>query len=116
MEICEEKCIHKDNVDSTMSQLPDLNVINNISEIFKSLSEPSRLKIVFALLHSELCVCDLAVVCNMSESAISHQLRILRTLRVVQNRREGKIVYYRLDDPHIRNLIQNSLIHIAGGL
>ncbi len=115
MEICKEKCIHKANVHSVVSKLPDLSVINNISEIFKALSEPSRLKIVIALLHSELCVCDLSAVCNMSESAISHQLRILRTLKVVQNRREGKIVYYRLDDAHIRNLIQDSLIHIAGG-
>ncbi len=70
-------------------------------------------KIVFTLLSREHCVCDIAVVCGQSESAISHQLRILRTLKIVKNRRDGKIVYYSLDDDHVKSLIQMSLEHIS---
>jgi len=113
MEICQEKCINKDRVDHVSENLPEYEAIQDVASIFKALSEPGRLRIVIALLYSELCVCDLAAVCGMSESAVSHQLRILRNLRMVRNRREGKIVYYRPDDDHVINLIRNSIKHVA---
>ena len=109
--LCSEKCINPDQVRTTVKQLPEPGIISDMAEIFKALSDPSRLKIVTALLIQEHCVCDISVICGQSESAVSHQLRILRSLRVVKNRREGKIVYYSLDDDHVRSLIQMSLDH-----
>ncbi|MEX1298183.1 MAG: metalloregulator ArsR/SmtB family transcription factor, partial [Desulfotignum sp.] len=79
MDICDVKCIHEDKVRKTQQSLPsDENIIRMV-DIFKALSDPTRLKIVLALLNREHCVCDIAVLCNQSDSAVSHQLRILRT-------------------------------------
>ncbi len=113
MDICSNKCINPKQVEETVKQMPAAEDISGMAEIFKALSDASRLKIVTALLVQEHCVCDLAALCGQSESAVSHQLRVLRTLRVVKNRREGKIVYYSLDDEHVRSLIQMSLDHIT---
>lgn len=113
MDLCQDKCIHKDKVEYAYRCLPDSAVIEDVAGIFKTLGEPTRLKIVTALLHAELCVCDLAVICGLSESAVSHQLRILRNMRVVRNHRKGKIVYYQLDDDHVRDLIGISIRHAA---
>ena len=112
MDICVEKCINKANVNKTLEEIPDQKEIVGMAEIFKALSDPSRLKIVLALLNREHCVCDIAVICQQSESAISHQLRVLRTLKIVKNRREGKSVYYTLDDDHVISLIHYSLDHV----
>lgn len=113
MEICEKKCIHTGKVEKTIHSFPQSDTVDGISAIFKALSDPSRLKIVFSLLEREHCVCDIAAICSQSESAVSHQLRILRALKIVRNRREGKIVYYSLDDDHVKSLIQMSLDHIS---
>ena len=112
-DICAIKCINQAQVEKTIKEMPAPEDIAGMAEIFKALSDASRLKIVTALLVHEHCVCDIAALCGQSESAVSHQLRVLRTLRVVKNRREGKIVYYSLDDDHVRSLIQMSLDHIA---
>lgn len=112
MNVCSEKCINEAKVNKTLKNFPDQEDIIGIAEIFKALSDPSRLKIVLALLKQEHCVCDIAVICNQTESAISHQLRVLRTLRIVKNRREGKIVYYTLNDDHVISLINMSLDHV----
>lgn len=113
MDICSEKCINPELVEKTAKQMPASDTIFDLAEIFKALSDASRVKIVTALLHHEHCVCDLSVLCGQSESAVSHQLRLLRTLRVVKNRRQGKRVYYSLDDDHVRTLIQMTLDHIT---
>ena len=84
-----------------------------LAEIFKALADPTRVRILHALSHAELCVGDLAAVLEMSESAVSHQLRLLRSLRVVRARREGKQVYYALDDEHVTRLFQLSLEHLG---
>ena len=84
-----------------------------VAEIFKALADPTRVRILHALLHAELCVGDLAAVLEMSESAVSHQLRLLRGLRVVRARREGKLVYYAPDDEHVTRLFQLSLEHLG---
>ncbi len=78
-----------------------------------SCQDPSRLKIVAALLTSEHCVCDLAAICGQTDSAVSHQLRILRSLRIVKNRRDGKVVYYSLDDDHVVSLLEMSCAHTS---
>lgn len=113
MDVCLEKCINPEAVNATIEKMPAQVSIDGMAEIFKALGDPSRLKIVSVLLVQEHCVCDLAAICSQSESAVSHQLRILRTLRVVKNRREGKTIYYSLDDDHVRSLIQMSLDHIT---
>lgn len=113
MDNCADKCINEALVNKTLKTLPPQEEIIGMAEIFKALSDPSRLKIVLALLDREHCVCDIAVICNQTESAISHQLRVLRTLKIVRNRREGKIVYYTLDDDHVLSLIRMSLDHVT---
>jgi ArsR family transcriptional regulator, lead/cadmium/zinc/bismuth-responsive transcriptional repressor len=84
-----------------------------LAEIFKALADPTRVRILHALSHAELCVGDLAAVLAMTESAVSHQLRLLRGLRVVRARREGKMVFYALDDEHVTRLFQLSLEHLG---
>jgi len=112
MDICSIKCINEKKVKETIKTIPRQEDIGQMADIFKALSDPSRLKIVLALLTQEHCVCDIAVICNQTESAISHQLRILRTLKIVKNRREGKIIYYSIDDDHVISLIHMSLKHV----
>jgi DNA-binding transcriptional ArsR family regulator len=113
MDVCQEKIIHIDKVKIAAEKIPELQIIDSLAEIFKSLSDPTRLKIVIALSTCELCVCDIAAVCNISESAVSHHLKTLRMLRIVQFRKEGKIVYYRLDDEHVDSLIKQSIEHAS---
>ena len=91
----------------------DTDLTVQVAEIFKALADPTRVRILHALLHAELCVGDLAAVLEMSESAVSHQLRLLRGLRVVRARREGKLVYYAPDDEHVARLFQLSLEHLG---
>lgn len=112
MDQCQEKVIHQAQVAHAMENIPDSDTLQSLTDIFKALSEPSRLKIVTALAACELCVCDLAAVTGSSESAVSHQLRILRNLKIVRHRREGKIVFYRLDDDHVKSLISQSIKHV----
>ncbi|MCD4718954.1 MAG: metalloregulator ArsR/SmtB family transcription factor [Desulfobacula sp.] len=112
MDICTVKCINEKKVKETLKTIPQLEDIGQMANIFKALSDPSRLKIVLTLLNQEHCVCDIAVICNQTDSAISHQLRILRTLKIVKNRRQGKIIYYSIDDDHVVSLINMSLDHV----
>ncbi|MBW2406341.1 MAG: helix-turn-helix transcriptional regulator [Deltaproteobacteria bacterium] len=112
MDKCQEKVIHQAQVAHAMENIPDPDTLQSLIDIFKALSEPSRLKIVTALATCELCVCDLAAVSGSSESAVSHQLRILRNLKIVRHRRQGKIVFYRLDDDHVKSLISQSIEHV----
>ncbi len=112
MDICSEKCINEKKVRQTVETIPQPAVIGQMVDIFKALSDPSRLKIVLALLNHEHCVCDIAVICNNTDSAISHQLRILRAMKIVKNRRDGKSIYYSIDDDHVISLIKMSLDHV----
>ena len=112
MDQCQEKVLHQEQVAHAMENIPDSDTLRSLTDIFKALSDPSRLKIVSALAACELCVCDLAAVSGSSESAVSHQLRILRNLKIVRYRREGKIVFYRLDDDHVKSLISQSIQHV----
>ncbi len=112
MELCSVKCINEEKVGETKKSLPTLEDVVEMANIFKALSDPSRLKIVLALLNQEHCVCDIAAICSQSDSAISHQLRILRTLKIVKNRRDGKMLFYTIDDDHVAALINMSLDHV----
>ena len=84
-----------------------------MAETFRALADSSRAKIVYSLLRQELCVCDLAAVVGLSESAVSQHLRVLRNLRLVRTRREGKLIYYQLDDAHVQALLDVSLSHLT---
>ena len=111
-DICKEECFHKDAINKVKENIPSDKTLLNLSEIFKILGDYTRIRILNSLLYSELCVCDLSNLLKMSQSAISHQLRILRTARIVKYRREGKNVFYSLDDDHISGLLNQGLDHV----
>jgi ArsR family transcriptional regulator len=87
----------------------------DLAETFRALGDPTRVRILDALSHGELCVCDLAALVRMSESAVSHQLRVLRNLRIVKPRRDGRMVFYALDDRHIITLFRQGRRHVQEG-
>ena len=95
---------------------PPDDAVDALSEIFKALGDPTRLRLLTALGQGELCVCDLATLSGISESATSHQLRLLRALRLVRARREGRMVYYRLDNDHVVGLVAQGLQHVGESL
>lgn len=109
---CEENCVHVDTVNKVKGTVPDTDEIQSLSAIFKAFGDPTRLKILQCLKQSEMCVCCLSCALEMSPSAVSHQLRILRNLRLVKHRKEGKNVYYSLDDDHIFKILDQGLEHI----
>jgi DNA-binding transcriptional ArsR family regulator len=100
-------------VAAVRSALPDDPTVAALGEIFKALGDPTRLRLLTALGQAELCVCDLATLVGISESAASHQLRLLRALRLVRARRDGRMVHYRLDDEHIVGLLAQGLDHVG---
>lgn len=109
---CEENFIHEERVLAAQAGLIDGLAATRLAATFSALSDPTRVRIISALLHQELCVCDLAALLGMTQSATSHQLRILRNLSLVRTRKEGRIVFYTLDDEHIRELFQRGYDHI----
>lgn len=109
---CSTRIIHREKVELAQKNALDGHEIEQLSQIFKMLADPSRLRILKALEKQEMCVCDLAALLAISESAVSHQLRLLRTMNLVRNRREGTVLYYRLIDTHVKMLIDVSLEHI----
>ena len=109
---CDCRIIHEEKVNEARQRALDDLVTENLCETFKALGDMSRLKVLWALEYEEMCVCDLAALLGITESAVSHQLRLLRTLRLVKNRREGTILYYRLADDHVSQLVRIALEHI----
>jgi ArsR family transcriptional regulator, lead/cadmium/zinc/bismuth-responsive transcriptional repressor len=111
-DLCEVRCVHPDKVVFGRGLLLPAEEYRSLADIFAALADPSRAKIVYSLLHQELCTCDLAAIADISESAVSQHLRVLRRLRLVKSRREGKMVYHSLDDEHIRTLLEVCLEHV----
>ena len=111
-EVCEANVIHQDAVAKVRENMQDEDPIYEVAELFKVFGDSTRARIICALTVSELCVCDLSCLLNMSQSAISHQLRILKHARMVKNRRAGKVVYYSLTDDHIKTLFEIAFEHI----
>ena len=109
---CNCRLIHQDRVTTAQESALSERENTRLAQLYKALGDPTRLKIVVALDQGEMCVCDLAAFLGVSESAVSHQLRQLRQLHLVVNRRQGPILYYRLDDEHISQLIHLALEHI----
>ncbi|MEW6622919.1 MAG: metalloregulator ArsR/SmtB family transcription factor [Bacillota bacterium] len=110
-DMCEIHLINKEKVENLKNSLEDEEILR-LAELYRAMGDGTRIKILHALSQEELCVCDIAALVDMSQSAISHQLRILRSLRLVKYRKEGKMVYYSLDDEHIINLFAQGLAHI----
>jgi ArsR family transcriptional regulator, lead/cadmium/zinc/bismuth-responsive transcriptional repressor len=104
-DICSCRIVHQDKVDLARTQGLGMNKIEGISNLFKACADPGRLRILHALLQQEMCVCDLAALLDVSESAVSHQLRLLRTMGLVVNRRDGVVLYYRPVDQQLAQLI-----------
>jgi len=105
--------VHRESVDAARRAIRGAGALVGLSEIFKMLGDPTRLKICLALGRRELCVSDLAAMLPLSESAVSHQLRIMKSMRLVTYRRAGKMTYYMLDDEHVEELIRLGVRHIA---
>ena len=110
---CEENIIHEQAVLSAQENLINGLTATRLAQLFAALSDPTRVRLISALNGHELCVCDLAAVLGMTQSAVSHQLRLLRNLNLVRFRKEGRIVYYSLDDEHIQDLFERGLEHIT---
>lgn len=111
-DLCEVNCVHPQAVQAARAALPDIQQVGEASALLKVVADPTRLRLLSALKTCELCVCDLAAVIGLSESAVSHQLRLLRAHRLVTFRKEGRVAYYRLLDQHVSGLIVSALDHV----
>ena len=112
IERCDWSVIHEDIVNQVRDRMPQEENLYDLAELFKVFGDSTRIRILWALNESEMCVCDIAVLLDMTQSAISHQLRVLKQTNLVKNRREGKVVYYSLVDEHVRQIFDQGLIHI----
>lgn len=111
-DICEINIIHEDKVNNAKDTMPKDDLIYDLAELFKVFADSTRMKIIYALMEGELCVCDIAAIVGTTQSAISHQLRILKQAKLVKYKKEGKVVYYSLDDEHISEIVKKGREHI----
>ncbi len=109
---CDCTSIHEETVDAVRKEMLDDDVLMDLADTFKLFSDSTRMKILNALLHEELCVCDLAVLLGMTKSSVSHQLRILKQSDLVRYRKDGRVVYYSLADDHVRPIFAQGLAHV----
>ena len=112
IEVCQDYCIHEDRIEAVKKDKPTEEMVYDLAELFKVFGDVTRVKIIYALLEREMCVCDIANLLEMTQSAISHQLRVLKKARLVKFRKEGKTVFYSLDDSHIDKIFSFGLDHI----
>ncbi|MCI9056419.1 MAG: helix-turn-helix transcriptional regulator [Oscillospiraceae bacterium] len=112
VELCEVTVIHEDVLARVREKMPDETPVYEVSELFKVFGDSTRARILCALNIEEMCVCDLAALLNMTQSAISHQLRVLKAARIVKSRKEGRVVYYSLDDGHIAQIFAMAFDHV----
>ena len=111
-DVCDLVQIDLPRVRALRSALVPADAVQGLADTFSALGDPTRVRILDALSHGELCVCDLAAVLRLSQSAVSHQLRLLRGLRLVRPRRDGRVVFYSLDDQHIMSIFNQTLQHV----
>ena len=109
---CDCNVIHEEIVNQVKAKMPLEENLYDLADLFKVFGDSTRIKILWALDEAEMCVCDIAVLLNMTQSAISHQLRVLRQARLIKNRKDGKVVFYSLKDEHIKQIFNQALIHI----
>ena len=114
-EQCDDDVVHSGAVERVKKAMPDEDTLYDTAELFKVFGDSTRTRILSALFIEELCVCDIAEILSMTKSAVSHQLRILRQTKVVKSRREGKEIFYSLDDDHVVKIMEYGLTHINEG-
>lgn len=112
IERCDFLMVHEDAVRTVLEQLPSDEKLYDLAELFKVFGDSTRIKILYALFEHELCVCDIANLLGLSQTAVSHQLRILKTNKLVRSRRDGKIVFYALDDDHVYSILNCGMEHV----
>lgn len=112
IEICRNNTIHSEIIEKARDEMPDEEILYDMAELFKIFGDTTRIRILYALSSSEMCVCDIAALLNMTQSAISHQLRLLKQASLVKYRRSGRTVYYSLCDDHIKTIFEQGLSHV----
>lgn len=110
---CEFMFVHQEIVERVNAAMPAEETLFDLAELFKIFGDSTRIKILYVLFESEMCVCDIAALLGMTQSAISHQLRALKNARLVSSRREGKTVFYALADDHVKTIIDQGLEHVS---
>ena len=113
VEQCDFMHVHEDIVAQVNETMPDEEILYDLAELFKIFGDSTRIKILYVLFESEMCVCDIAQLLGMTQSAISHQLRALKNARLVKSRREGKTVFYALADDHVKTIVDQGLEHVS---
>ena len=113
IEACSFLCVHEDVVAQVQRNLPEADTLLSLSELFKTFGDSTRIRILYVLMEAEVCVCDLATLLGMTQSAVSHQLRILKQARLIKARRDGKTVFYSLADDHVATLLKQGMEHIC---
>ena len=112
LEQCDYMHLHEKVIEQVQEEMPEEEILYDLAELFKVFGDSTRIKILYVLFQSEMCVCDIAQLLNMSQSAISHQLRVLKQAQLVKYRREGKTVFYSLADAHVNTMLNQGLEHI----
>ncbi|MBR4762398.1 MAG: helix-turn-helix transcriptional regulator [Clostridia bacterium] len=113
--ICDERKVHSEIVSSVCADMPDIDVLYDLAELYRIFADSTRIRILYVLFEKEVCVCDIADILKMTVSAVSHQLRVLRAAHLVRFRREGKTCYYSLADDHVKTIIGQGIEHITEG-
>jgi len=113
LECCGFLCVHEQVVAQVLEEMPNDEHLYDLAELFKVFGDTTRIRILYALFEAELCVCDIAQLLSLTQSAVSHQLRVLKSSRLVKPRREGKTVFYSLADDHVRKIIAQGMEHIV---
>lgn len=112
IESCDFLCVHEETVKKVLAEMPPEETLYDLAELFKIFGDSTRIKILYALFEAELCVCDIAQLLNMTSTAVSHQLRILKGNKLVKSRRDGKNVFYSLADNHVTSIINQGMEHV----
>ena len=112
-EHCEYLYVHEDVVKQVTSEMPQDEILYDLAELFKVFGDSTRIKILYALFEAELCVCDMAQLLGLTQTAVSHQLRVLKNNKLVKFRREGKNIFYSLSDNHVRSILGQGMEHVS---
>lgn len=112
-ERCEYLYVHEDVVKQVTSEMPQDEILYDLAELFKVFGDSTRIKILYALFEAELCVCDMAQLLGLTQTAVSHQLRVLKNNKLVKFRREGKNIFYSLSDNHVRSILGQGMEHVS---
>lgn len=113
IECCDLIAVHEDILAKVRREMPDEDTLYNLTELFHVFGDSTRMRILYVLFASEMCVCDIATLLELTQSAVSHQLRLLKGMRLVKSRREGKTVFYALADDHVKTIINQGLEHVG---